>query len=160
MKISRTIFGALVAALLLAAFVAFYDKFKQEPQTPPHANEAAQKTDSLTSADSIAHDFAVLPKSVHTRSVASISEELADLPKSVHTVSVRSEAPPATQAIAVAPPPALPAPRDADHPVASTILPSHAELDVCARYGGHRVDFTRGHHAMWRCVYPRSRSGQ
>jgi len=35
-------------------------------------------------------------------------------------------------------------------------LPSHAEpVDVCARYGGHRVNFMRGHHAMWRCDYPR-----
>jgi hypothetical protein len=34
--------------------------------------------------------------------------------------------------------------------------PSHAPpLDVCARSGGRRVDFMRGHHAMWRCIYPR-----
>jgi HNH endonuclease len=33
-------------------------------------------------------------------------------------------------------------------------LPPHAEsVDVCARYGGHRLDFMRGHHAMWKCVY-------
>jgi len=39
-----------------------------------------------------------------------------------------------------------------------TTLPAHAEpVDVCARYGGHRVNFMRGHHAMWRCDYPRHR---
>ena len=54
------------------------------------------------------------------------------MPKSVQTVPVRSEAPPAKQAIAVAPPLALPAPRDAD-PVASATSPSRAEPDVCAR---------------------------
>jgi len=98
-----------------------------------------------------------LPKSVHGSPATSIAEEFADLPKSVRTVPVRSEAPPAKEAIAVAPPPAPPAPRNAD-PVTSATLPSHAEPDVCARNGGHRVDFMRGHHGMWRCVYPRARS--
>jgi hypothetical protein len=118
----------------------------------------------LTPASSIAHDFAVLPKSVHTTSATSIAQELADVPKSVHTVPVRSEAPllalaaPAKQAIAVAPTPAPPAARVAAHPVASATLPSHAEpVDVCARDGGHRVDIMRGHRAMWRCVYPQPR---
>jgi len=45
-----------------------------------------------------------LPKSVHSTSATLIAEEFADMPKSVHTVPVRSEAPPAKQAIAVAPP--------------------------------------------------------
>jgi hypothetical protein len=99
----------------------------------------------------------MLPKSVHSTSAISIAEEFAELPKSIHIVPVRSEAPPAKQAIALPPPPALPAPRDADS-VASATLPSHAEPDVCARNGGHRVDFMRGHHGMWRCVYPRPRS--
>ena len=136
MTTPQAIFGALVAALGLAAFVTFYDKFKPAPQTPLHANEAAQKADTLTPASSIAHDFAVLPKSVHSTPATSIAQELADLPKSVHTVPARPEAPlpalpaPAKQAIAVARAPALPAPRDADHPVASATLPPHA--DVCA----------------------------
>ena len=47
----------------------------------------------------IAHDFAVLPKSVHSTSAISIAEEFAELPKSIHIVPVRSEAPPAKQAI-------------------------------------------------------------
>ena len=163
MKTAQAIFGALVAALGLAVFVTFYDVLKPDTQTTPHPNEAAQKAESLTPANSIAHDFAVLPKSVHTMSATSIAQELADLPKSVHTVPVHSEAPlpalpaPAKQAIAVAPTPAPPAARVAA-PVASATLPSHAEpVDVCARDGGHRVDFMRGHHAMWRCVYPRPR---
>jgi hypothetical protein len=29
--------------------------------------------------------------------------------------------------------------------------------DVCQRYGGHRIEFRRHHHAGWRCVYPRGR---
>ena len=157
MKTPQAILGVIVAALALAAIVTFYDGSKPDTQTARHANEVAEKTDLLTPANSIAHDFAVLPKSVHSTSATLIAEEFADMPKSVHTVPVRSEAPPAKQAIAVAPPPALPAPRDADA-VASATLPSRAEPDVCARNGGRRVDFMRGHHGMWRCVYPRARS--
>ena len=157
MKTPQAIFGALVVALALAAFITFYDNSKPDTQTAPDANEVAEKTDLLTPASSIAHDFAVLPKSVHSTSAISIAEEFAELPKSIHIVPVRSEAPPAKQAIALPPLPALPAPRDADS-VASATLRSHAELDVCARNGGHRVDFMRGHHGMWRCVYPRPRS--
>ena len=88
MKSAQAIFGAIVAALGFAAFVTFYDEFKPGTQTPPPPNEAAQKADSLTPANSIAHDFAVLPKSLHTTPVTSIAQELADLPKSVHTVPV------------------------------------------------------------------------
>jgi hypothetical protein len=157
MKTPQAILGVVVVALALAAFVTFYDSSKPDIQTARHANEAAEKTDLLTPASSIAHDFAVLPKSVHSTSAISIAEEFAELPKSIHIVPVRSEAPPAKQAIALPPPPALPAPRDADS-VASATLPSHAEPDVCARNGGHRVDFMRGHHGMWRCAYPRPRS--
>jgi hypothetical protein len=157
MKTPQAIFSALVAALALAAFVAFYDSYKPDTEMARHANEAAEKTDLLTPASSIAHDFAVLPASVHSTRATSIAEEFAEMPTSVHTVPVRSERPPAKQAINVAPPPALPA-RDAD-PIASATLP-RAETDVCARNGGHRVDFMRDHHGMWRCVYPRPRSHQ
>ena len=53
---------------------------------------------------------------------------------------------------------ALPAARVAADPAVPATLPAHAEpVDVCARYGGHRVNFMRGHHAMWRCDYPRHR---
>ena len=157
MKTSQAIFSALVAALALAlaAFVAFYDSYKSDTEMARHANAAAEKTDLLTPASSIAHDFAVLPASVHSTRATSIAEEFAEMPTSVHTVPVRSERPPAKQAINVAPPPALPA-RGAD-PVASATLPSRAEPDVCARNGGRRVDFMRGHHGMWRCIYQRHR---
>lgn len=33
----------------------------------------------------------------------------------------------------------------------------HKPRDVCAKDGGHRVDFIRHHHRGWRCVYPRHR---
>jgi hypothetical protein len=157
MRTSQAILGAIVAALALAAFVTFYDRSKPDTRAARQASQAADQADLLTPANSFAHDFAVLPKSVHGSPATSIAEEFADLPKSVRTVPVRSEAPPAKEAIAVAPPPATPAPRNAD-PVTSATLPSHAEPDVCARNGGHRVDFMRGHHGMWRCVYPRARS--
>jgi len=161
MKSAQAIFGAIVAALGFAAFVTFYDEFKPGTHTPPPQNEAAQEADSLTPANSIAHDFAVLPKSLHTTPVTSIAQELADLPKSVHTVPVGRGSTllpalpaPAQQAIAAAPTPALLAARVAAHQADPATLPSHAEsVDVCACYGGHRLDFMRGHHAMWKCVY-------
>ena len=161
MKSAQVIFGAIVAALGFAAFVTFYDQFKPGTQTPPPPNEATQKADSLMPANSIAHDLAVLPKSLHTTAVTSIAQELADLPKSVHTVPVGRGSTllpalpaPAQQAIAAAPTPALLAARVAAHQADPAALPSHAEsVDVCARYGGHRLDFMRGHHAMWKCVY-------
>jgi hypothetical protein len=152
MKTAHAIFGAVVAAFGVAAFVTFYDEFKLGTQTPPHPNAAAQKADSLTPANSIAHD-AVLPTPA-----SSIAQELADVPKAVQTVRVgRGSTPlPALPAPtqAVAPTPAPPAARVADHQAVPETLPSHAEpVDVCARYGGHRADFMRGHHAMWKCVY-------
>ena len=51
-----------------------------------HANEAVEKTDLLTPATSIAHDFAVLPQSVHSTSAISIAEEFAELPE-IHSHS-------------------------------------------------------------------------
>ncbi|PWT85113.1 MAG: hypothetical protein C5B58_03550, partial [Acidobacteria bacterium] len=149
MKTPQAIVGAVVAALALAAFVTSYDISKPDTQAARRANEAAEKTELLTPASSIAHDFAALPESIHKRLATSIAEDFADMPKSVRTVPVRSETSPAKQAIAVAPPPAQSAPRDAD-PVAPATLPSRAEPDLCARNGGHRVDFMRGHHGMWR----------
>jgi hypothetical protein len=208
MKTAHAIFGAVVAAFGVAAFVTFYDDFKPGTQIPPDPNAAAQKSDSLTPANSIAHDFAVLPtpastiaqelayyvpKSVQTvppgtqtpphpnaaaqkadsftpaNSIAhdfdvlptpasSIALELADVPKSVQTVRVGRGSTPlsalAAPTQAVAPTPAPPAARVTDHQAVPETLPSHAEpVGVCARYGGHRADFMRGHHAMWKCVY-------
>jgi hypothetical protein len=75
MKTPQAILGVVVAALALAAIVTFYDSSKPDIQTARHANEAAEKTDLLTPASSIAHDFAVLPKSVHSTSATLIAEE-------------------------------------------------------------------------------------
>jgi hypothetical protein len=151
MKTAHAIFGAVVAAFGVAAFVTIYEEFKAGSQPAPHPNAAAQKADPLTPANSIAHDFAVL-----STPASSIVGELADVPKSVQTVpigrgSTLQPALPASTQVVVPTPPAA---RVADHQVALKTLPSHAELvDVCARYGGHRVDFMRGHHAMWKCAY-------
>jgi hypothetical protein len=77
MKTAQAIFGALAAAVGLAAVVTFYDEFMPGTQMPPHPNEAAEKGDLLTPARSIAHDFAALPKSVHTTPTSSILPESA-----------------------------------------------------------------------------------
>lgn len=39
----------------------------------------------------------------------------------------------------------------------SGVTERHAARDVCARHGGHRVEFRRHHHEMWRCAYPHHR---
>ena len=95
MKTAHAIFGAVVAAFGVAAFVTFYDEFKLGTQTPPHPNAAAQKSDPLTPANSIAHDFAVLPTPA-----SSIAQELADVPKSVQTVPPGTQTPPHPNAAA------------------------------------------------------------
>ena len=139
MKTAHAIFGAVVAAFGVAAFVTFYVDFKPGTQIPPDPNAAAQKSDSLTPANSIAQELADVPKSVQTVRVGRASTPLPALPAPTQ---------------AVAPTPAPPAARVADHQAVPETLPSHAEpVDVCARYGGHRADFMRGHHAMWKCVY-------
>ena len=159
MKTAQAIFGALAAAVGLAAVVTFYDEF----QTPPRTIEAAQG-DSLTPANSIAHDFAVLPKFVHITPTSSISQDSAVLPKSVRTVPVvrASTLQPALGAPPQQPAATEPEPRPATARVQfSSVAPtlsSRAEpVDVCAKYGGHRVHFMRGHHAMWKCVYRKGR---
>jgi hypothetical protein len=123
-----------VAAGALAA-IAFVAQFWPSAQSPPQPIEATRKADSLARPEPVA-------------------QELADLPKSVRTVPVTRQAasspsPPVQQA---------PAARVAADPAVPATLPAHAEpVDVCARYGGHRVNFMRGHHAMWRWDYPRHR---
>ncbi len=139
MNTARGIVGAVLAAGALAAIATFYQEIWRSAQAPSQPIEAVRRADTLARPE--------------------LAQEFADLPRSVHTVPVARQA---------APSPALPAPmqltpvppaaRVADHPAVPATLPSHAEpVDVCARYGGHRVDFMRGHHAMWRCVYPRHR---
>jgi hypothetical protein len=162
MKFAQTVFGAIVTALGIAAFVTFYAEFTPGTQRPP--SEASQMADSLTPANSIAHAFAVLPQPHRTTPATSIAPELADLPKSVHTVAIvggstRLPALAAPMQQAVAAPAVAPSPsRLAAHQPDPATLPSHAAtVDVCARYGGHRVDFMRGHHGMWKCVYRNKR---
>jgi hypothetical protein len=164
MKIAQAMFGALAAALGLAAVVTFYDEIMLGTQTPPHPNEAAQKGDLLTPASSIAHDFAVLPKFVHATPTSSISEDSAVLPKSVRTVPVvRGSTPqpalgaPPQQSTAMESEPRPATARVRFSSVATTLSSRAEPLDVCAKYGGHRVHFMRGHHAMWKCVYRKRR---
>jgi hypothetical protein len=159
MKTAHAIFGALAAALGLAAVVTFYDEF----QTPPRTIEAAQG-DSLSPANSIAHDFAVLPKFVHITPTSSISQDSAVLPKSVRTVPVvrgstlqPALGTPPQQSTAMESEP-RPATARVEFSSVATTLSSRAEpVDVCAKYGGHRVHFMRGHHAMWKCAYRKRR---
>ncbi len=80
---------------------------------------------------------------------------VADLPRPIHTVPITR--PPASPIAPLEPgqPTQAPAARVVTEPDIDT---SHAQpVNVCARYGGHRIDFMRGHHAMWRCIYPRHR---
>ena len=158
MKTAQAIFGALAAAVGLAAVVTFYDEFMPGTQMPPHPNEAAERGDLLTPARSIAHDFAALPKSAHTTPTSSISQDSAVLPKSVRTVPVVRAS---TLQPALGAPPQQPAGTEPEPRPASSVAPtlsSRAEpVDVCAKYGDHRVHFMRGHHAMWKCVYRKGR---
>jgi len=144
MKTARGIFGAVLAAGALATIATFHHQFWPSAQSPPQPIEATRKADSLTRPESVTQEFADLPKSVRT---VPVTRQAAPSP---------TPPAPVQQAIAVAPTPPPPAARDAADSAVPATLPSHAEpVDVCARYGGHRVNFMRGHHAMWRCDYPR-----
>jgi hypothetical protein len=139
MNNARAVFGVILAAAALACVATLHHVLWSRPPSPPQPIEAPQKAASLAQQESVAQEF-------------------ADLPRPIHTVPIIR--PPA-------PPPAAPEPerptqvppaRVATQPDIPTTLPSHAQpVDVCVRNGGHRVDFMRGHHAMWRCIYPRHR---
>ncbi len=129
----RAILGVILAAAALACVATLHHVLWSRPRSLPQPIEALQKPGALAQQESVAREF-------------------ADLPRSIHTVPVTR--PPAPDA----PEPERPAARVDAQPDAPTTSPPHAQTaDVCARYGGRRVDFMRGHHAMWRCIYPRHR---
>ena len=138
MKNARAILGVILVAAALAC-VARLHHVLSRPPSPPELIEAPQKAGSSAQHEPVAQEFAVLPRSIHTVPVFR---------------------PPAQPPAAPEPERPMQAPLarvDAQTDIPAT-SPSHAQpVDVCARYGGHRVDFMRGHHGMWRCIYPRHR---
>jgi hypothetical protein len=135
MNITRSIFGAVLVAGALTALAAFELWPRAQLSLPPIET----------------------PQKAGASATESVVQEFAEWPRSIHTVPVPVAPQPPAVSAPVQPPPALP-PRVATDLAAPVTLPSHAQpVDVCAPYGGHRIDFMRGHHAMWRCVYPRRR---
>jgi hypothetical protein len=134
----RAVLGVILAAAALAC-VARLHHVLSHPSSPPQLTEAPQKAGSSGQQQLAAQEF-------------------ADWPRSIHTVPVFR--PPAQPPAAPEPerPMQAPLPRVSAQTDIAATSPSHAPpLDVCARSGGRRVDFMRGHHAMWRCIYPRRR---
>jgi hypothetical protein len=137
MSNGRAILGVILAAAALACLATLHHVLSSRPPSPPQLIEASQKAGSLAQQDSVAQEFAELPRSIHTVPI------------------IRPPAPPPA---APERPMQAPPARVATEPDIPTTSPSHAQpVDVCARYGGHRVDFMRGHYAMWRCIYPQRR---
>jgi uncharacterized protein (DUF2336 family) len=138
MNNSRAIFGVILAAAALACVAALHHVLWSRPPSSPHPIEAPQAAASLAQQESMAQEFADLPRSVHTVPIVRQPAPAAPAPEqSTQTPSARV----ASQQQAI-----------------PTTLPSHAQpVDVCGRYGGRRIDFMRDHHAVWRCVYPRHR---
>ena len=139
MNNARAMLGVILAAAALACVATVHHVLWSRLPSLPQPIEAPQKAGSLAQRESVAREF-------------------ADLPRSIHTVPItRPPAPPPAAPEPERPTQAPPARVDAQ-PDVPTTSPSHAQpADVCARYGGRRVDFMRGHHAMWRCIYPRHR---
>lgn len=139
MNPTRSIFGSMLVAGL-AAGVAVCALWLQaqsslQPTEPPQEAEAS-------ATESVVQDFAAWPRSIHTAPVPVARQPVQ---------SPALDAPMQQQ-------PAAPRPRVATPLAAPGIPTEHAEpIDICARYGGHRIDFMRGQHAMWRCVYQRRR---
>jgi hypothetical protein len=104
MNPARGIFGAVVAAGALAAIVTFLAQFWPSAQSPPQPIEATRKADSLARPESVAQEFADLPKSVRT---VPVTRQAAPSPS-----------PPVQQA---------PAARVAADPAVPATLPAHPE---------------------------------
>lgn len=140
MNNARAIFGAILAAAALAGVATLHHALRSGPPPPPPPSiEAPQKAGPSARQESVAQEF-------------------AELPRSIHTVPITRPPAPPTAPQEPGQPAQAPAARVATEPDTDATLPSHAQpVDVCARNGGHRIDFMRGHHAMWRCVYPRHR---
>ena len=100
------------------------------------------------------------------------SESAAALPqKTIRVIPItRPPAPPARVALAEAepmqepPPPmasppatAAPAEPKGDPPLDRSRRRERASHDICARHGGHQVEFQNGRRWSWRCVYARRR---
>mgnify|MGYP007135466038 CR=1 FL=1 len=132
MNNARAILGVMLAVAVLASIATLHHMLWSPPPSPPRPIEVPQKAGSLAEQQSVAQEF-------------------ADLPRSTHTVPITR--PPT-------PPPAAPEPeRPTQAPPAhvatqldiTTTSRGHGQsVDVCARYGGRRGDFMQGHHAMWR----------
>ena len=126
----------MVAAGALAAIATFHHQFWPSAPSPPQPIEATRKA-------------IIGPAGAGNARVCRLVEVRSYRPGDAPggAVALTSDAKERSPQLAIAADPAVPA-----------TLPSHAEpVDVCARYGGHRVNFMRGHHSMWRCDYPRHR---
>jgi hypothetical protein len=149
MNAAKTTFGAFLVASAFAAIAAFHHEFWPSAQSPPQQIKTVQETDTAVQPE--AKDTAVQSEPE--------TPDFADSAKTVHTIPFRRKRAPSQELpVTAQPTPGPSAARVTDNPPDLATSPPHAaQLDICARNGGHRVDFMRGRHASWRCVYPRRR---
>jgi len=114
MNNARAIFGVILAAAALACVATLHHVLWSRPPSLPQPIEAPQKAGSLAQQESVAQEFAELPRSIHTVPI------------------IRPPAPPPAPPEPERPTQAPPA-RVATQPDIPTTLPSHANPSMCAR---------------------------
>lgn len=124
---------AIAAAALLALFLARFVEFPSPMRMSPKGD--APKADIEARA---------LQFQSGLESVEKVRQDFQLFPRPVATISFKAET--------IVPKSPTPTPRP--QPVER-----ERPRDVCARDGGHRIEFTRRHRAMWRCVYRKYRRG-
>src|SRR5215467_4385160 len=99
-------------------------------------------------ADTFEHRWHDIPAVPHPDS---LDGQVDDLP----TLPLAQDAPKLTKVEVKVEPPDLVAasPPEQKNPVMAQPQPRARPSDVCARYGLHRVDYTRDNHRYWRCLH-------
>lgn len=142
--------GAIVAflsVLLVFSFVALSRSFWAEPRFEP-VRMAGEMVPDI--AERFPKGDALLPPSsspthapqADTLIPQGVSAGVID--RLMKTVTIKKEPPPPVKVTEV----------EEDPPEYNGYEKRH---DICSHNGGHRVDFRRHRHIMWRCEYPRRR---
>src|SRR5262249_48125140 len=102
------------------------------------------ETVSVAVADTFEHRWHDIPAVPNPDSLDSPNDDVSTLPLAQDAPKLAEAEPPN---LAMASPP------EQESPVMAQLKPRARPSDVCARYGLHRVDYTRDNHRYWRCLH-------
>ena len=147
---THAIAGVMFAALLMAAIVTFRPHWPAS--SPPQGIEIDSTSNGqapLENGEAVKEDFVLQPRVVQTIPIQKPGSS-AQPPQPTSSAPSRVEPPPQ----ATTPPSTPVEPADAKPEPERQAEASVAVHDVCAKYGGHRIEFKRGRYLMWKCIYP------